>query len=79
MLLLMVMVDENLFSIKHRQTTTIILTKIDVNERVFEVFFSLKQLRVFMKNKEFWKTLIQIVVTVLTALTTTLGVSACTM
>ena len=32
-----------------------------------------------MKNKEFWKTLIQIVVTVLTALTTTLGVSACTL
>ena len=30
-----------------------------------------------MKNKEFWKTVIQIVVTVLTALTTTLGVSAC--
>ena len=30
-----------------------------------------------MKNKEFWKTLIQIIVTVLTALTTTLGVSAC--
>ena len=32
-----------------------------------------------MKNKEFWKTVIQIIVTVLTALTTTLGVSACTM
>ena len=30
-----------------------------------------------MKNKEFWKTLIQIVITVLTALTTTLGVSSC--
>ena len=30
-----------------------------------------------MKNKEFWKTLIQIVVTVLTALTTTLGVTSC--
>ena len=30
-----------------------------------------------MKNKEFWKTVIQIIVTVLTALTTTLGVSAC--
>ena len=30
-----------------------------------------------MKNKEFWKTVIQIVVTVLTALTTTLGVSNC--
>ena len=33
--------------------------------------------RVFMKNKEFWKTVIQIIVTVLTALMTTLGVSAC--
>ena len=32
-----------------------------------------------MKNKEFWKTVIQIIVTVLTALTTTLGVSACAM
>jgi hypothetical protein len=30
-----------------------------------------------MKNKEFWKTVIQIIVTVLTALGTTLGVSAC--
>ena len=30
-----------------------------------------------MKNKEFWKTVIQIVVTVLTALGTTLGVSSC--
>ena len=30
-----------------------------------------------MKNKEFWKTLIQIVVTVLTALGTTLGVTSC--
>ena len=30
-----------------------------------------------MKNKEFWKTLIQIVISVLTALGTTLGVSAC--
>jgi hypothetical protein len=30
-----------------------------------------------MKNKEFWKTVIQVIVTVLTALTTTLGVSAC--
>ena len=30
-----------------------------------------------MKNKEFWKTVIQIIVTVLTALTTTLAVSAC--
>ena len=30
-----------------------------------------------MKNKEFWKTVIQIVVTVLTALVTTLGVSSC--
>ena len=32
-----------------------------------------------MKNKEFWKTVIQVIVTVLTALTTTLGVSACDM
>jgi hypothetical protein len=32
-----------------------------------------------MKNKEFWKTVVQIIVTVLTALTTTLGVSACAM
>ena len=32
-----------------------------------------------MKNKEFWKTVIHIIVTVLTALTTTLGVSACTL
>ena len=30
-----------------------------------------------MKNKEFWKTVIQIIVAVLTAVTTTLGVSAC--
>ncbi len=30
-----------------------------------------------MKNKEFWKTVIQVIVTVLTALTTTLGVSSC--
>jgi hypothetical protein len=30
-----------------------------------------------MKNKEFWKSVIQIVVTVLTALTTTLGVTSC--
>ena len=30
-----------------------------------------------MKNKEFWKTVIQIVVTVLTALGTSLGVSSC--
>ena len=30
-----------------------------------------------MKNKEFWKTVIHIIVTVLTALGTTLGVSAC--
>jgi hypothetical protein len=30
-----------------------------------------------MKNKEFWKTVVQVIVTVLTALTTTLGVSAC--
>ena len=30
-----------------------------------------------MRNKEFWKTLIQIVISVLTALGTTLGVSAC--
>ena len=33
--------------------------------------------RVFMKNKEFWKTVIQIIVTVLTALGTTLGVTSC--
>ena len=32
-----------------------------------------------MKNKEFWKTVINIIVTVLTALGTTLGVTACTM
>ena len=32
-----------------------------------------------MKNKEFWKTVIQIIVTVLTALGTTLGGSACAM
>ena len=32
-----------------------------------------------MKNKDFWKTVIQVIVTVLTALTTTLGVSACAM
>jgi hypothetical protein len=30
-----------------------------------------------MKNKEFWKTVINVIVTVLTALGTTLGVSAC--
>ena len=30
-----------------------------------------------MKNKEFWKTVINIIVTVLTALGTALGVSAC--
>ncbi|MBR0389638.1 MAG: smalltalk protein [Prevotella sp.] len=30
-----------------------------------------------MKNKEFWKTVIQIIVAVLTAVTTTLGVSSC--
>ena len=30
-----------------------------------------------MKNKEFWKTLINIIVTVLTALGTTLGISSC--
>ena len=30
-----------------------------------------------MKNKELWKTVIQVIVTVLTALTTTLGVSSC--
>jgi len=30
-----------------------------------------------MKNKEFWKTVIQVIVTVLTALTTTLGVTSC--
>ena len=30
-----------------------------------------------MKNKEFWKTVIQIIISVLTALGTTLGVSAC--
>ena len=30
-----------------------------------------------MKSKEFWKTVIQVIVTVLTALTTTLGVSSC--
>ena len=29
-----------------------------------------------MKNKEFWKTVIQVIVTVLTALTTTLGVAS---
>ena len=32
-----------------------------------------------MKNKDFGKTVIQVIVTVLTALTTTLGVSACAM
>jgi hypothetical protein len=36
-----------------------------------------KESEVFMKNKEFWKTVIQVIVTVLTALTTTLGVSSC--
>ena len=36
-----------------------------------------KELYLAMKNKEFWKTVIQIVVTVLTALGTTLGVSRC--
>ena len=30
-----------------------------------------------MKNKEFWKTVIHIVVTVLTALGTSLGVTSC--
>jgi hypothetical protein len=30
-----------------------------------------------MKNKEFWKTVIQIAVTVLTALMTSLGVTSC--
>jgi hypothetical protein len=30
-----------------------------------------------MKNKEFWKTLIQIIVAVLTALGTSLGVASC--
>ena len=30
-----------------------------------------------MKNKELWKTVIQVIVTVLTALTTTLGVASC--
>ena len=30
-----------------------------------------------MKNKDFWKTLIQVVVTVLTALGTTLGMTNC--
>ena len=30
-----------------------------------------------MKNKDFWKTLIQVIVTVLTALGTTLGVTSC--
>ena len=30
-----------------------------------------------MKNKELWKTVIQVIVTVLTALTTTLGVTSC--
>ena len=30
-----------------------------------------------MKNKEFWKTVIQIIVTVLTALGTSLGVASC--
>ena len=30
-----------------------------------------------MKNKEFWKTVIQIIVAVLTAGTTTLGVTSC--
>ena len=32
-----------------------------------------------MKNKELWKTIINVIVTVLTALGTTLGVSACTL
>ena len=36
-----------------------------------------KELYLGMKNKEFWKTVIQVIVTVLTALTTTLGVSSC--
>jgi hypothetical protein len=30
-----------------------------------------------MKNKEFWKTVIQVIVTVLTALGTSLGVASC--
>ena len=30
-----------------------------------------------MKNKEFWKTVIQIIVAVLAAVTTTLGVTSC--
>ena len=30
-----------------------------------------------MKNKEFWKTVIQIIVAVLSAVTTTLGVTSC--
>jgi hypothetical protein len=30
-----------------------------------------------MKNKEFWKTVIQIIVAVLTALGTSLGVASC--
>ena len=30
-----------------------------------------------MKNKEFWKTVIHIIVAVLTAVTTTLGVTSC--
>ena len=43
----------------------------------FLKFFFIKTIESLMKNKEFWKTVIQIVISVLTALTTTLGVSAC--
>ena len=32
-----------------------------------------------MKNKEFWKTILHIIVTVLTALGTTIGVTSCSL
>ena len=76
----------------HQSAKTIALARLktmsDYAQPVFQrakraVFFfkswnvELETKRVFMKNKEFWKTVIQIIVTVLTALTTTLGVTSC--
>jgi hypothetical protein len=54
-------------------------TKYQTLEKGFQGFGSKKnkELYLAMKNKEFWKTVIQVIVTVLTALTTTLGVTSC--
>jgi len=68
---------------KEKQTARASETTVSIREKGFLLFLfyyryvKLKKERKSMKNKEFWKTVIHIVVTVLTALGTTLGVSAC--